>query len=89
MLGYNLTKMKNKLHEDLCISKTISRRLRDKCTRYNYLDTKWHQTDGILKYGSQDNNGVMVAKFNVNIVNDYNHIMRYDITIDEICYGVT
>jgi len=79
MLSYNLTKMKNKLHEDLRISTTISRRLRDKCTRYNYLDTKWHQTDGILKSGSQDKNEVIAVIFNAHIINDYKYIIRIDI----------
>jgi hypothetical protein len=61
MLSYNPAKMKKNLHEDLRISTTISRRLRDKCTRCSYLDTKWHQTDGILKSGSQGKNAVIVV----------------------------
>jgi len=61
ILSYNLTKMKNNLHEDLRISTTISCRLRDECMSCNYLDTKWHQTDGILKLGSQRNNAVIAV----------------------------
>jgi hypothetical protein len=68
--SYNLTKMKNNLHEDLRTSTmisrplrtsttifrplrtstTISRPLRDERMRCKYLDTKWRQTDGILKW---------------------------------------